>query len=55
MKWVRWYSQQSCQWSKWRRLDQDWLDSDPTKALRMSHGQRVQFADTLPVGVRVRQ
>jgi len=54
MRWVRWYSKQSCQWSKWRWLGQDWLDSDPTVALRMSHGQRVQFAHTLPDGAKVK-
>ena len=55
MRWVRWYSAQSCQWSKWRWLGQDWLDSDPTVALQMSHGQHVQIVDVLPVGARIKK
>lgn len=47
---VQWYSKQSCKWSKWRYISQDWLDSNPYTALKLSKGQRLRFAAKLPEG-----
>lgn len=52
--WVRWYSRQSCKWSKWRYMNQDWLDSDPYAAVRMSRGQETQVVAFLPHGATVK-
>lgn len=51
---VRWYSKQSCQWSKWRTIEGMHLfNSDPELMNVLSHGQKVEVTRTLPDGARV--
>lgn len=53
--WVRWYSRQSCQWSKGRRIPQDWMSSDHEPAYKMSSGQRFEITNVLPEGARIKK
>jgi hypothetical protein len=48
---VRWYSVKSAHWSKWHRVEKDWLDSSPvtvTMCGRRVRKQKTQMATHLP-------
>lgn len=41
---VRWYSKHSCQWSKWRKVRKDFMDSDHDVYVRLANGQKIELS-----------